>query len=332
MPSFSVQVPADFQGSLRLDKYIASLPDGMNRSKLKSCAIEILVNGETRKFSTAVKALDIIDVQWDDNVPDDITAENIALSVLYEDENVAVIDKAQGMVTHPAAGNWTGTLVNALLYRWGRASISRIKDMPPSLSASSRRPGIVHRLDKDTSGIIITAKNRDAEEWLGQQFARRFVQKEYIAIVKGRPPALAGDIKTQIIRDPKNRKRFKAATQTEDGKSARTIYRCIASYGNYSLMRVRLKTGRTHQIRVHMKYIGCPILGDALYGKKDDVFPEARLMLHAKKLTIRLPTAKKFSTFRSAVPERFRETLAALKKKYPKEVPVWGKNHAKKKS
>ena len=331
MPSFNVQVPADFQGSLRLDKYIASLPGGMNRSKLKSCAIEILVNGKEHKLSAAVKALDIIDVQWDDNVPDDITPENIALSVLYEDENVAVVDKAQGMVTHPAAGNWTGTLVNALLYRWGRSSISRIKDTPPSLTASSRRPGIVHRLDKDTSGLIITAKNRDAEEWLGQQFARRFVQKEYIAIVKGRPPALAGDIKTQIIRDPKNRKRFKAATQTEDGKSARTIYRCIASYGNYSLMRLRLKTGRTHQIRVHMKYIGCPILGDTVYGKKDDVFPEARLMLHAKKLTIRLPGKKKFSTFRSAVPDRFRTTLSFLKKNYPKEVPVWGKNHAKKK-
>ena len=137
MPSFSVQVPADFQGSLRLDKYIASLPGGMNRSKLKSCAIEILVNGKEHKLSAAVKALDIIDVQWDDNVPDDITPENIALSVLYEDENVAVVDKAQGMVTHPAAGNWTGTLVNALLYRWGRSSISRIKDTPPSLAASS---------------------------------------------------------------------------------------------------------------------------------------------------------------------------------------------------
>ena len=331
MPSFSVQVPSDFPGSLRLDKYIASLPDGMNRSKLKACAIEILVNGKAQKLSSAVKALDVIDVQWDDNVPDDITPEDIALNVLYEDENVAVVDKAQGMVTHPAAGNWTGTLVNALLYRWNRDPISRIKDAPPSLAASSRRPGIVHRLDKDTSGIIITAKNRDAEEWLGEQFARRFVQKEYIAIVQGRPPALAGDIKTQIIRDPKNRKRFKAATQTEDGKSARTIYRCIASYGNYSLMRLRLKTGRTHQIRVHMKYIGCPILGDAIYGKKDGVFPDARLMLHAKKLIIRLPGAKKFSTFRSAVPDRFRTTLAVLKKKYPKEVPAWGKNHAKKK-
>ena len=331
MPLLSVQVPADFQGNLRLDKYIASLPGGVNRSKLKSCAIEILVNGKTQKFSSAVKAGDVIDVQWDDNVPDDIAPENIPLTVLYEDENVAVIDKAQGMVTHPAAGNWTGTLVSALLYRWKRAPISCVKDTPPSLAAFSRRPGIVHRLDKDTSGIIITAKNRDAEEWLGAQFAGRFVQKEYIAIVRGRPPAKAGDIKTQIIRDPKNRKRFKAATQTEDGKSARTIYRCIASYGNYSLMRLRLKTGRTHQIRVHMKYIGCPILGDAIYGKKDDAFPDARLMLHAKKLTIRLPGEKKFSTFCSAIPERFRETLFSLKKNYPRDVPEWGKHHAKRK-
>ena len=234
------------------------------------------------------------------------------IPIVYENEEIIIINKPAGVSVQGGEG-----IAHPL-----------DKELPKQ---TGHEIFLVHRLDKDTSGLIITAKNRDAEEWLGQQFARRFVQKEYIAIVKGRPPALAGDIKTQIIRDPKNRKRFKAATQTEDGKSARTIYRCIASYGNYSLMRVRLKTGRTHQIRVHMKYIGCPILGDTVYGKKDDVFPEARLMLHAKKLTIRLPGKKKFSTFRSAVPDRFRTTLSFLKKNYPKEVPVWGKNHAKKK-
>lgn len=322
MPYFNVTVPESFTESERLDKYISSLKDGMNRSKLKSSATEILVNGKSVKLSTKVKAGDKIDIQWDENIPTDITPEDIPLHIIYEDENVTVINKEQGMVTHPAAGNWSGTLVNALLYHWKRESIAEIKDDDINKVLANRRPGIVHRLDKDTSGIIITAKNTFAEEWLSKQFLNKKLHKEYILITKGKPPASAGDIKTQIIRDPKDRKKYKALTGTQEGKFARTLYKVIAYYGNYSLIRVRLKTGRTHQIRVHMKYLGCPILGDPIYGKKDSLISDATLMLHSRQMDIRLPGKEDFTRFRAAVPLRFKKTIELLQKYYSKEVPV----------
>lgn len=316
MPFFSNKVPPEYKNNERLDKYIANLPNGMNRSKLKSGVTEILVNGKKVKLSQKIKAGDQIDIQWEDNIPDNIEPENIPLNIIYEDNDVTVVNKAQGMVTHPACGNWNGTLVNALLYHWGRESIVQLKDGNSSEILQRRRPGIVHRLDKETSGILITAKNREAEEWLQNQFKEKKLQKEYILICTGKPPAKAGDIRTQIIRDPKNRHRFKAVTDSDDGKFARTIYHCICCYGNYSLIRVRLKTGRTHQIRVHMKFLGCPILGDGIYNKPDKLFPNASLMLHSKKLKIRLPQKKEFSTFITPVPKRFREIEKKLKEKF----------------
>lgn len=340
MPFFSEKVPADFEGSIRLDKFIASLPNGMNRSKLKSGVTEILINGKKVKLSAKVQASDQIDIQWEDNIPDDIEPENLPLDIIYEDENVTVVNKKQGMVTHPACGNWNGTLVNALLYHWGRKAVSQLKEGNASEILERRRPGIVHRLDKETSGIIITAKNRDSEEFLQKQFKEKSLQKEYILICTGRPPKRTGDIRTQIIRDPKNRHRFKAVDDTQQGKFARTIYHCIACYGNYSLMRVRIKTGRTHQIRVHMKYLGCPILGDSIYNKPDKNFPNATLMLHSVQLKIRLPhflntetnnqsdfanyaeTSKGdgFAIFRTKTPQRFIEIEKKLKKMFPKTV------------
>jgi len=320
MPYFSSKVPADFPETTRLDKYIASLPNGMNRSKLKSGVMEILVNGKKCKISQKVKAGDQIDIQWEDNIPDNIDPENIPLDIVYEDDNVTVVNKAQGMVTHPACGNWNGTLVNALLYHWGRQSVEQLKEGSESEIMERRRPGIVHRLDKETSGLIITAKNRDSEEWLQKQFKDRLLQKEYILICTGRPPEYAGDIRTQIIRDPKNRHRFKAVDNTDDGKFARTIYHCVACYGNYSLIRVRLKTGRTHQIRVHMKYLGCPILGDSVYNKPDKTFPNASLMLHSYKMKLRLPDSQNYTTFVARIPERFKKIEKALKHKFPKTI------------
>lgn len=340
MPFFSEKVPADFEGSIRLDKFIASLPNGMNRSKLKSGVTEILINGKKVKLSAKVQASDQIDIQWEDNIPDNIEPENLPLDIIYEDENVTVVNKKQGMVTHPACGNWNGTLVNALLYHWGRKAVSQLKEGSASEILERRRPGIVHRLDKETSGIIITAKNRDSEEFLQKQFKEKSLQKEYILICTGRPPKRTGDICTQIIRDPKNRHRFKAVDDTQQGKFARTIYHCIACYGNYSLMRVRIKTGRTHQIRVHMKYLGCPILGDSIYNKPDKNFPNATLMLHSVQLKIRLPhflntetnnqsdfanyaeTSKSdgFTIFRTKTPQRFIEIEKRLKKMFPKTV------------
>lgn len=325
MPFFNTVVPEDFADSERLDKYISSLKDGMNRSKLKSSATEILVNGKAAKLSSKVKAKDEISIQWDENIPTDITPENIPLNIIFENENVTVINKVQGMVTHPAAGNWSGTLVNALLYHWKRESIAELKDDDMSKVLANRRPGIVHRLDKDTSGIIITAKNTFSEEWLTKQFVERKIHKEYILITKGRPPAGAGDIKTQIIRDPKDRKKYKAAVDTTEGKFARTLYKVIAYYGNYSLIRVRLKTGRTHQIRVHMKYLGCPILGDPIYGKTDALFKDATLMLHSRQMDIKLPGKSEYTRFNASVPERFKNTIRVLQSQFKKESPVMPK-------
>lgn len=325
MPFYSVKVPADYDKTERLDKFIAAQPNGMNRSKLKSGVTEILINGKKSKLSQKIKANDQIDIQWEDSIPEDIDPENIPLDIIYEDDNVTVINKKQGMVVHPACGNWNGTLVNALLYHWGRQSLHNINEdgISNSEALQRRRPGIVHRLDKETSGIIITAKNRDTEEFLQKQFKnKRRMVKEYICIVTGRPPAMSGDIRTQIFRDPKNRQRFKASTETDEGKFSRTIYHCLGCYGNYSLMRVRIKTGRTHQIRVHMKYLGCPILGDDLYNKPDSQFPNATLMLHSQKLRIRIPGNTKLTTFVTKIPERFLKIEKILKTKYPKDFPA----------
>ncbi len=321
MPFFSVKVPDDFENMERLDKYIASLPNGMNRSKLKSGVTEILINGKKSKLSQKIKAKDQIDIQWEDNIPDDIIPEDIPLEILFENENVTVVNKKQGMVTHPACGNWTGTLVNALLYHWGRESIPQVKEGSETELLTQRRPGIVHRLDKETSGIIITAKNRDSEEWLQAQFKDKTLQKEYILICTGKLPAQNGDIQTQIIRDPKNRHRFKAELNTNNGKFARTLYHVIATYGNYSLVRVRIKTGRTHQIRVHMKFLGCPILGDSVYNKTDSMFPNATLMLHSVQLKIKLPFEKEYTTFRTPTPDRFMAVQKKLKAKFNKSIP-----------
>lgn len=321
MPSFSAAVP-DTQGSpVRLDKFIAEAFQDMNRSKLKSGVTEIFLNGKKSKLSAKVKAGDKIEIVWEDSVPSDIEAENIPLDIIYEDENVTVVNKAQGMVTHPAAGNWNKTLVNALLYHWGREKIHNLEAGTPGQILAARRPGIVHRLDKDTSGIIITAKNRMAEEFLQKQFQNhKSIIKEYICICCGHPKTLSGKIETQIIRDVKNRKRFTASLNKEEGKYACTIYKCFATYGPFSLMRVRIKTGRTHQIRVHMKYLGCPILGDPVYGNalKGSPFEKATLMLHSYFLKIKIPGKAERMIFKAEVPLRFKKVLRTLHEKYGK--------------
>ena len=312
MPSLLIVVPEDV-ASLRVDKFLAGQQQVLdacgcaNRSHLQNIITGLSINGSRGKFSSKVKSLDKIAVEWQELVPADIQPQNLPLKIVYEDDDVTVVDKEQGMVTHPAAGNWEGTLVNALLFHWGRKSV-----------ATGHRPGIVHRLDKDTSGLIITARNLGSEDWLQRQFQQRRVRKEYIAIVVGRPPGAKGNIRTQLVRDPRNRKRFKAVTDTSQGKFAHTVYRCIACYGPFSLLRLRLKTGRTHQLRVHLKHIGCPILGDPIYGSRNQLFPQATLMLHSSLLSLRLPGSQDFTEFKSPTPCRFRQILRELHGKYAK--------------
>lgn len=312
MPNITIVVPED-TAQIRVDKFLSGQDEILavcgcaNRSHLQNIITNLIINGKPGKFSSKIKAGDKIEMEWQEQIPHDIQPQDLPLNIVYEDEDVTVVNKEQGMVTHPAAGNWTGTLVNALLFHWGRGAVE-----------TSHRPGIVHRLDKDTSGLIITAKNIASETWLQEQFQQRRVKKEYIAIVVGRPPAASGNIKTQLIRDPKNRKRFKTSTDSTQGKFAHTVYRCIACYGPFSLMRLRLKTGRTHQIRVHMKHIGCPILGDPIYGSKNAVFPNASLMLHSSLLALRLPQREDFVTFKTTTPLRFKKILKVLHEKYKK--------------
>jgi 23S rRNA pseudouridine1911/1915/1917 synthase len=307
MSELSVTVDDAATGGMRLDRYCARMTGSPTRSRLKNGAKSVSVNGKPAKLSRQVFPGDRIDIVWEDEACHDIAGENIPLEVVYEDDNVTVVNKAQGTVTHPAAGNWTGTLVNALLWRWSA-----------TVPAGSLRPGIVHRLDKDTSGIIITARNPETESWLQGQFKRRRTKKVYAAILSGVPPTMSGSIRTRIARDPKNRKRFTWTDNDGRGKDARTDYRVVKTYGPYALVLFRLYTGRTHQIRVHCKYLGCPILGDPVYGKKDRSFPDATLMLHAKTLVITLPGNERASRFDAPIPIRFRKVIRALKRLYPR--------------
>jgi 23S rRNA pseudouridine1911/1915/1917 synthase len=312
MPELVSLVALDGGETQRVDLYIASLPGGINRSKLKNGAVSIHINGKETKLSAKVKNGDSVAVKWEEAVPHQFAPEDIPLDIIYEDSDVTVVNKKQGMVTHPAAGNWSGTLVNALLFHWGKDGISHGDE-----KTNLQRNGIVHRLDKDTSGVLITARNERSAEYLCAQFYGRRVKKEYIAIVCGRPPAPSGKIKTNIVRDRYNRKKFIASDDKTRGKPAYTAYRYIACYGPFSLLRLRLKTGRTHQIRVHLKYLGCPVLGDPVYGVKNKVFPDATLMLHSRLLAIRL-NGENFTEFKAEVPHRFKKVLKILHSDYKK--------------
>lgn len=316
MPVCTLIVDNPDQGSIRLDTYAASkIPDNISRSRLKAGLKNLTINGKNAKLSAKLKYGDTVIIEWEDPVPQEIIPQEIPLDIVFEDDNVTIINKKQGMVTHPANGNWDGTLVNALLHHWGKEAVVNKKE-GSLLSVSARRPGIVHRLDKDTSGTIITAKNRNTETYLQEQFKKRRVKKEYIAIVKGHPPLEHGSIKTNLVRDSIDRKKFTTTLDKEKGKFSHTVYTCIAVYGPYSLMKLTLKTGRTHQIRVHMKYLGCPILGDPMYGVRDSQFKSATLMLHSYKLGIRLPDSTLFTEYTSPVPIRFKKVMQYLHKTY----------------
>ena len=283
----------------RLDVYLAGKLLLDSRNQLKEKIETVRINGRKAKFGKRVKSGDTIEVVYRKVKSDilELKPEKMNLSILYEDSNVLVLDKAQGIVVHPAAGNYSGTIVNGLLYYLGG-------------SAENYRTGIVHRLDKDTTGVLIVAKNPETHEYLASQFKARTVSKEYIAITVGLPEQDRGTIETYIARDTLDRKRFHCTYGA--GKLAKTIYKVLSVYENYSLVALYPKTGRTHQLRVHMKYLGTPILGDPIYGKKDTLFPEERLMLHAYKLKIRIPGRDNPITFRAPIPGRMKAVIRKL--------------------
>lgn len=284
----------------RLDRYIADDLGLLSRSQFKARFVSALVNGRDAKPSRLLKPGDRFVIQLLDEVDRSSASmpEDLPITVLYEDDQVLVVDKAQGMVVHPAHGNWSGTLANALLGRIG------IAGAPP-------RAGIVHRLDKDTSGVLIAARSAAAQEVLARQFRDRTTIKTYIAITQRCPAQPSGRIDTWLARDPRDRKRFAAAPEGT-GKRAISEWRVLAEAAGYAVVALRPKTGRTHQLRVHCRDLGCPILGDPVYGKPDRRFSTASLMLHAYELRIRLPGSDEVSTFRAPIPERMVSIAAAL--------------------
>ena len=281
----------------RLDIYIAECLGLMSRSQIKARSLLASVNGKTVKRSRSVRAGDELYLSWEDSPPLDIIPQHIPLDIVYEDDRVVVVNKQQGLVVHPGAGNLSGTLANALMWRLNE------KLHGSDAAVAGPRPFIVHRLDKDTSGLIIAAWDCAALSFLADQFKARTVRKVYAAIVRGCPAERSGVISANIVRDRNNRKRF---TVSEDsGKSALTYYRVVKSRDDCSLLRLCPKTGRTHQLRVHLRSIGHPIVGDPVYGQA--VGQGATLALHAKSLELVLPGAQTRTRFVTKLPARFKE-------------------------
>jgi 23S rRNA pseudouridine1911/1915/1917 synthase len=297
-----IEIPGDIPRDTRVDTYIADFLKLFSRSQVKRRVIGLRINGKTVKASKHLLPGDSLEITYTAAPAMNLEAEITDLDILYEDGNVLVVDKPQGMVVHPASGNWSGTLVNAILGHCGG-----IRNNFPS---GEVRPGIVHRLDKDTSGVIIAAKNAETREFLSEQFRRHNVGKRYLAVVQGRLPAGRGRIDTWIARDPHHRKRFTCLMPNSAGsrgKRAITFYREIEMFGDCTLVSLRPRTGRTHQLRVHMAHLGCPIVGDRLYGWKARGRVNQTLMLHAHRLRIILPGEQQPRTFQAPIPKRLTE-------------------------
>ncbi|GHN43686.1 RluA family pseudouridine synthase [Lactobacillus delbrueckii] len=287
----------------RLDKYLAGEMTDLSRSRIKELvqAGEVLVNGKKSKVSYKVQKGDLIQVTVLPLEPLKLEAENIQLDIVYEDEDIIVVNKPQGMVVHPAAGHPSHTLVNALLYH-----TRDLADSPEGF-----RPGIVHRIDKDTSGLLMVAKNAAARESLEKQLAAKSNKRQYLAIVHGNFAEEEGTIDAPIGRNPKDRKQMAVV---EKGKSAVTHFKVLEQYQGYSLVECQLETGRTHQIRVHMAYIGHPLAGDPLYGPRKTL-PGHGQFLHAKTLGFEQPSTGEWLEFSVQPPEIFQQTVADLRKK-----------------
>ena len=296
-----------------MDVFIAERLGLFTRSQARSRVVSLAVNGAAARMSRKLKLGDVVALSYADPPASDLRPENIPLSVLFENDEVIVIDKPQGLVVHPGSGNQSGTLVNALLFH----SRNLAAGFPPG----DPRPGIVHRLDKDTSGVMIVAKNAPAHHFLAAQFQARSARKLYIAIVRGRMPSDAGRIETRLARDPRNRKKF--ACVSTGGRIAVTRYRVLRSFAagadTYAFVLLTPRTGRTHQLRVHMRHLGCPILGDPLYGPDDARFPDSTLLLHARSLSLTLPGEAQPRSFTAPVPARFRSVLRKLQSFSPRK-------------
>jgi len=298
------------QAGARLDAYLASQIEGWSRARLQRLieSEDVLVNGKIAKPSYKLRDGDEIEVELVAAPIDVFTPENIPLDIVYEDETLVVVNKPAGLVVHPAAGTPSGTLANALAYYFQK------------LPGTGVRPGIVHRLDRDTSGLLVVAKTDAALENLSDQFRDRTVYKSYVALVHGRVLSNSGKIDQPLARDPSNRTRMAVVRA---GRNALTLYRVRRAFDRFTLLDVELKTGRTHQIRVHLAWMKHPVVGDETYGGgRDNTIQDPRLrariralnrqFLHAEKLGFKHPATGEFVKFESALPQGLGDLLVEL--------------------
>ncbi|RME06072.1 MAG: RluA family pseudouridine synthase [Anaerolineae bacterium] len=288
----------------RLDRFLASRLTDISRSRIKALILGglVTVDGEVPpKAGVLLNQGAQVEVTIPPAAPSRIIPQPIPLDILYEDDNVLVINKPAGMVVHPAAGHASDTLVNAVL-----AHAPGIEGV-----GGEKRPGIVHRLDKDTSGVMILAKNDAAQHWLAAQFHDRQVEKRYLALVDGRPPTPEGRVEAPIGRDPRHRQRM-AILPPGKGRMAISEYFTRRQFERHTLLEVRILTGRTHQIRLHMKMLGCPVAGDRIYGRKTPTLPLERQFLHAWRLALILPGETRPRTFETPLPDELQAILNLL--------------------
>lgn len=303
---------AETEVGQRLDAFLAARIESWSRARLQRLIEDgdVLVNGRTVKPSYKLRPLDAIEIELTAPTTTEFAPENIPLEIVYEDEDLVVVNKPAGLVVHPAAGVPNGTLANALAYHFQHLS----------QRAGPARPGIVHRLDRDTSGLILVARNETAHERLTDQFRAREVFKSYIALVHGRVAKDAGRIEEPLGRDPRNRTRM-AVVRT--GRPALSLYRVRRRYDRFTLLDVEIKTGRTHQIRVHLQWLKHPVVGDPIYGEgRDNSVKDARLrakmmalgrqFLHAEQLGFKHPRTGETMRFAAELPGELSELLTAL--------------------
>ena len=289
----------------RLDKALCTLDDTLTRAaavRLTESG-DVTLNGKTASKSDKVKIGDIVEITYPEPVSSEAVPQDIPLDIIYEDDDLLVVNKPKGMVVHPAAGNPDGTLVNALLYHCGD-SLSGIGGVV--------RPGIVHRIDKDTSGLLMVAKNDTAHLKLSEQIKEHSFTREYEAVIIGHLKEQKGSIDAPIGRSKNDRK--KMAVTELNSKNAVTRYEVLEEYPGFSYVRLRLETGRTHQIRVHMAYLGHPLAGDGVYGGRNaERIMESGQCLHARKIGFIHPTTGKYMEFTSPLPEYFTNFLEKLR-------------------
>ncbi|MDX2128560.1 MAG: RluA family pseudouridine synthase [Chloroherpetonaceae bacterium] len=318
------------QSRERIDVFLTRQMENATRNKVQVAIDElrVLVNGKAVKSNYKVMPEDEIEVIFTRPPAPEMKPENIPINIVFEDDDIIVINKPPGMVVHPAFGNWTGTLANALLHYTMEKSPTGESELSES-QEDPFRPGIIHRLDKDTSGLMVVAKNNESHFGIAKQFAARTTEKHYSAIAWGCPKDSQGFIQTNIGRSKRDRKKMAVyPINGEEGKIAQTKYEVAEMYTGFSLLRLRLLTGRTHQIRVHLEHIGHPILGDEVYGGKplrtiqisnSDAFLKnlfslmPRQALHAEWLSFDHPKTKKRVVFEAPFPDDFNATIQKLK-------------------